>query len=123
MKDRITILVCGNANGDCKIKPRIFKSKKVMKSKLPVMWTSCAQSWCTRQFLVEWVHQSFGPQVKGYLKEKHVPLKKAEHQRLPEEQQKTMADDLSSDGDEVRESALSSKIKEMCAKWGKCSYL
>ena len=46
MKDMITILVCVNASGDCKIKPmiidhsgssRIFKRNKVMKSKLPVM--------------------------------------------------------------------------------------
>ena len=75
MKDRITILVCVNASGDCKIKPMviyhsensgIFQRNKVMKSKLPVMWQSNPKSWCTRQFFVEWVYETFGPQVKEY---------------------------------------------------------
>ena len=57
MKDRITILVCVNASGDCKINPmviyhsenpKIFKRNKVMKSKLPVMWQSNPKSWSTR---------------------------------------------------------------------------
>ena len=33
------------------------------------------KSWCTRQFFVEWVHETLGPQVKDYLKEKQLPLK------------------------------------------------
>ena len=37
---------------------------------------------------------------------------------MQEEQQKTLADDLSSDEDEERESAQSSLTKDMCAKWG-----
>ena len=61
MKDRMTILVCANDSGDCKIKPmviyhsvnpRIFKRNKVMMSKLPVMWQSSRKSWCTRQCFV-----------------------------------------------------------------------
>ena len=60
MTDRITILVCANASGDCKIKrvviyhshnPIIFKRNKVLKSKLPVIWQSNPMSWYTRQFL------------------------------------------------------------------------
>ena len=35
------------------------------------MW----QSWCIIQFLVEWVYETFGSQVKEYLKEKQLPLK------------------------------------------------
>lgn len=47
MKDRHTILLCGNTSGDYKVKPllvyhsdnrRVFKRDNVMKSKLPVMW-------------------------------------------------------------------------------------
>ena len=46
-----------------------------MKSNLPVMWQSSPKSWCTRQFFMEWVYETFGPQVKEYLKEKQLPLK------------------------------------------------
>ena len=83
MKDRITILVCANASGDRKIKPmvvyhsenpRIIERTNVMKSKLPVIWQS-KTSWCTRQFFLEWVYETFGPQVKEYSKEKQLLLK------------------------------------------------
>ena len=47
----------------------------MLKRKLPIMWQSNHKSWCTRQFCVEWVYETFGPQVKEYLKEKQLPLK------------------------------------------------
>ena len=46
----------------------------MMKSKLPVMWQSIPMSWCTRQFFLEWVYETFGRQLKEYLKEKQLPL-------------------------------------------------
>ena len=84
IKDRITIFVCANASGDCRINPmviyhsenpRIFKKIKVMKSKLPVMWQLSPKSWCTRQFFWEWMYETFGPQVKEYLKEEQLSIK------------------------------------------------
>ena len=80
----MSILLCANASGDCKIRPIVIyhsentiihKKNKVMKSKLPVMWQSNPKSWCTRNFFVEWVFEEFGLRVKEYLKEKHLPLK------------------------------------------------
>ena len=47
-----------------------------------------------------------------------IELNTKQLQHLLEEQQKLLADDMSSDEDEVMESILSSLIKEMCAKWG-----
>ena len=55
--------------------------------------------------------------VHELLKSHNIKLKAYELQHQQEEQQKTLADDLSSDEDEVRESVPSSFIKEMCAKW------
>lgn len=84
MKDRFTLLLCGNASGDCKIKPllvyhsenpRAFKTNNIMKSKLPVMWRTNSKAWLTRQFCTEWVHEVFGPEVKKYLEEKNLPLR------------------------------------------------
>ena len=68
MKDRLTLLMCGNANGDFKVKPllvyhldnrRVFKRNNVMKSKLPVLWMANAEAWFTRQCFNEWLHEVF----------------------------------------------------------------
>ena len=84
MKDRLTLLLCANASGDCKIKPllvyhsdnpRVFKRNNIIKTKLPVMWRANTKSWVTRQFFTEWIHEVFAPQVKAYLIEKKLPLK------------------------------------------------
>ena len=52
----------------------ILKRNKVMKSNLPDMWQSKPKSWCTRQFL-DWEYETFGPQVKKYLKENIAAIK------------------------------------------------
>jgi len=84
MKDRLTLALCANASGDCKIKPllvyhsenpRAFKSHKILKEKLHVMWRANAKAWVTRQFFTEWVNLVFGPSVKKYLQENSLPLK------------------------------------------------
>ena len=84
MKDRQTLLLCGNENGDFKVKPklmyhsnnpRVFKRNNVMKSKLSVMWRGNTKAWVTRQFFVEWMHGVFATSVKKYLQDKNLPLK------------------------------------------------
>ncbi|GIY62867.1 hypothetical protein CDAR_122691 [Caerostris darwini] len=83
MKDRLTLALCANASGDCKIKPllvyhsenpRAFKSHKILKEKLQVMWRSNPKAWVTRKFFVEWVNLGFGPTVKKYLQENNLPV-------------------------------------------------
>ncbi|XP_068613843.1 tigger transposable element-derived protein 1-like [Brachionichthys hirsutus] len=84
MKDRLTLALCANASGDCKIKPllvyhsenpRAFKAHKIIKEKLNVLWRANAKAWVTRQYFVEWVNLVFGPAVKGYLEENNLPYK------------------------------------------------
>ena len=84
MKDRLTLALCANASGDCKIKPllvyhsenpRAFKAHKILKEKLQVLWRANAKAWVTRQFFVEWVNLVFGPAVKRYLEENNLPIK------------------------------------------------
>lgn len=83
MKDRLTLALCANASGDCKIKPllvyhsenpRAFKSHKILKEKLQVMWRANPKAWITRQFFVQWVNLVFGPSVKKYLQENNLPM-------------------------------------------------
>ncbi|GIY25674.1 tigger transposable element-derived protein 1 [Caerostris darwini] len=83
MKDRLTLALCANASGDCKIKPllvyhsenpRAFKSHKILKEKLQVMWRSNPKAWVPRKFFVEWVNLVFGPTVKKYLQENNLPV-------------------------------------------------
>lgn len=84
MKDRLTLLMCANASGDCKIKPmlvyhsenpRAFKKNQVVKSKLPVMWKSNTKAWVTRLLFMDWMHDVFAPSVRKYLEEKGLPVK------------------------------------------------
>ncbi|XP_062844657.1 tigger transposable element-derived protein 1-like [Trichomycterus rosablanca] len=80
-KDRITLVMCGNAAGFM-IKPGlIYKSKnpRALKNKnknlLPVYWMHNPKAWITRFLTSDWFHQCFIPEVKIYLAEKGLEFK------------------------------------------------
>ncbi|XP_045594385.2 tigger transposable element-derived protein 1-like [Procambarus clarkii] len=78
MKDRLTLVLCPNASGDCKVKPLpVYHSENpcVFKARLNVMWRSNKKSWVTRIFFTEWINDVFSPSVRKYLEEKQLPLK------------------------------------------------
>ena len=84
MKDRLTLLMCGNASGDLKMKPllvyhsdnrRVLKRNNVMKRKLSVVCRANAKAWVTRLFFTQWMHEVYAPCVKKYLQEKCLSLK------------------------------------------------
>ncbi|XP_070586956.1 tigger transposable element-derived protein 1-like, partial [Erythrolamprus reginae] len=84
MKDRLTLALCANASGDCKVKPlfvyhsetpRTFKAQRLTKETLPVLWRSNTKAWVTRIIFVEWVNLVFGPTVKKFLQDNDLPLK------------------------------------------------
>ncbi|XP_064109958.1 tigger transposable element-derived protein 1-like [Macrobrachium nipponense] len=84
MKDRLTLALCSNASGDCKVKPllmyhsetsRAFKAHNMLKEELPVMWRANAKAWVTRLLFTEWVNLCFCPTLKKFLEEKRLPLK------------------------------------------------
>ncbi|XP_068200658.1 tigger transposable element-derived protein 1-like [Palaemon carinicauda] len=72
MKGQLTLDLCANASGDCKIKPlsvyhsekpRTFKAHRVNKDMLDAFWRANSKAWVTRYFFFEWVNQVFGPVV------------------------------------------------------------
>ncbi|XP_042211880.1 tigger transposable element-derived protein 1-like, partial [Homarus americanus] len=82
MKDRLTLLFCANASGDCKVKPLLVYHaenpralKNIRKNRLGVMWRSNPKAWVTRKLFSEWVIEVFGPTVRDYLRENNLPLK------------------------------------------------
>ena len=71
-KERISIMVCANADGSHRLKPVIVgKSAKpralkdVMK-KLPVEYHNNRSSWFTQEIVTEWFHKSFDPAVRQH---------------------------------------------------------
>ncbi|XP_051781620.1 tigger transposable element-derived protein 1-like [Erpetoichthys calabaricus] len=80
-KDRITLVVCGNAAGFM-IKPGlIYKSKNPWalrnknKNLLPVYWMHNPKACITKPLTLDWFHQCFIPEVKIYLAEKGLEFK------------------------------------------------
>uniref|UniRef100_A0A3Q1B5X2 DDE-1 domain-containing protein n=1 Tax=Amphiprion ocellaris TaxID=80972 RepID=A0A3Q1B5X2_AMPOC len=80
-KDRLTLVMCGNAAGFM-IKPGlIYRSKnpRAMKNKnmdaLPVYWMHNAKAWMTKALNLDWFKQCFIPEVKRYLREKGLDFK------------------------------------------------
>jgi len=81
-KDRLTLLVGGNANGDCKLKPlllyrsetpRALKNQK--KSELPVVWYSNKKAWMTRKIFKDWFSNYFSPFISKYNREQNLDNK------------------------------------------------
>ncbi|XP_067128671.1 tigger transposable element-derived protein 1-like [Centruroides vittatus] len=81
-KDRLTLLLGGNANGDFKLKPLLVyhsKTPRVMrgisKSSLPVLWESSKRSWITMKIFQNWFTEHFCPSVKRYCEFKKLERK------------------------------------------------
>ncbi|XP_068245325.1 tigger transposable element-derived protein 1-like [Palaemon carinicauda] len=84
MKDRLTLALCVSASVDFKVKPllvyhsntpRAFKTHKVVKESLNVLWRANGKAWVTRQLFIEWINICFGPTVKKYLEENRLLVK------------------------------------------------
>ncbi|XP_054648760.1 tigger transposable element-derived protein 1-like [Dunckerocampus dactyliophorus] len=75
-KDRVTVVMCGNAEGFLLKPALIYKAKnpRALKNKnknlLPVHWMHNANGRITKQLTSDWFHKCFIPQVKLYLVEK-----------------------------------------------------
>ncbi|XP_066471532.1 tigger transposable element-derived protein 1-like [Tiliqua scincoides] len=80
-KDRLTLVLCGNAAGHM-IKPGLIyraRSPRALKGRnkncLPVFWQHNKKAWMTATLCLEWFHKCFVPEAKRYLEEKRLPFK------------------------------------------------
>ena len=81
-KNRITLLLGGNASGDYKLKPLLVNQfenprplKGIAKSSLPVHWAANTRAWVTLVVFEDWFNNHFVPEVKNYLASKGLPFK------------------------------------------------
>ena len=81
-KDRLTLLLGGNANGDFKLKPLLVyhsknprAMKRISKETLPVIWESNKKSWITMNIFKNWFVEHFCPTVKRYCERKNLKPK------------------------------------------------
>ena len=85
-KDRVSILLCANAEGDFKVKPMmLFRSlnpralKNKNKQALPMYWRANRKAWVMsgrfHTCSIDWFHTCFIPQVERYLAGKNLSFK------------------------------------------------
>lgn len=81
-KDRVTLLLCSNASGDCVIKPlMLYRSlnpralKNQNKDDLPVFWRANKKAWVTSAIFCDWFRNCFVSEVETYLKKKNLDFK------------------------------------------------
>ncbi|XP_042230822.1 tigger transposable element-derived protein 1-like [Homarus americanus] len=81
-KDRLILLLGGNAAGDCKLKPLlVYHSKNpkalkgVVKASLPVVWKANPKAWMTRVLFEDWFFHNFVPDVEKNCNNKNQPFK------------------------------------------------
>ncbi|MEE6472512.1 hypothetical protein FKM82_009634 [Ascaphus truei] len=81
-KDRITLLLGGNASGTLKLKPMLIYRwqnpralKNYVKCRLPVHWRSNRKAWVTAALLEDWFETCFVPEVKAYCRDNNSPFR------------------------------------------------
>ncbi|XP_026470953.1 tigger transposable element-derived protein 1-like [Ctenocephalides felis] len=81
-KDRVTLLLCSNASGDCVIKPLMLYSLlnpqaliNQNKNNLPVFWRANKKGCITSAIFCDWFRTCFVSEVKTYLKKQNLYFK------------------------------------------------
>lgn len=81
-KDRVSLLLCSNASGNCLMKPLLINRslnpramKNIDKSALPVYWEANKKAWMTAYVFENWFNKSFVPDAQKFMKEKNLDFK------------------------------------------------
>ncbi|KAI1888220.1 hypothetical protein AGOR_G00182770 [Albula goreensis] len=80
--DRVNLLLCANASGDCMVKPMlVYRSlnPRALKGKnkchLPVFWRANKKAWVTGTLTMDWLNNCFVRDVERYLTRKNLAFK------------------------------------------------
>ncbi|GLV42032.1 hypothetical protein CBL_05009 [Carabus blaptoides fortunei] len=81
-KDRLSLLLGGNAAGDFKLTPLLvyhsenpLALQNITKASLPVIWMSDQKAWVTLEIFKEWFYKHFVSEVKLYCAKNEIPFK------------------------------------------------
>lgn len=81
-KERLTLLLGGNANGTLKLKPFLIHTsenprtfKYVDKNKLGVYWRSNKKAWMTSSLFLDWIKNCLFKELKAFSKINNIPFK------------------------------------------------
>lgn len=82
IKNRLTLLLGGNAEGDFKFKPFLIHTaenpramKGVNKKNLPVHWRSNKKAWMTSEMFKNWICECAIPEIKSYCSKENLDFK------------------------------------------------
>ncbi|XP_059800174.1 tigger transposable element-derived protein 1-like isoform X2 [Hypanus sabinus] len=81
-QDRLTLLMCSNAEGDCKMKPLVVYHslnppalQGLSKNMLPVHWAANKKAWVTGQIFEDWFANHFAVEAERYCREQNLAFK------------------------------------------------
>ncbi|XP_007498102.2 tigger transposable element-derived protein 1-like [Monodelphis domestica] len=81
-RDRLTLLLGGNAEGDFKLKPMLVywtQNPRALRGynlqSLPVLWRSNKKAWVTKAVFEDWFSSYFSPAVEKYCKDSNIAFK------------------------------------------------
>ncbi|XP_043835158.1 tigger transposable element-derived protein 1-like [Dromiciops gliroides] len=81
-RDRLTLLLGGNAEGDFKLKPMLVywsQNPRALRGynqqSLPVLWRSNKKAWMTKAIFEDWFSSYFSPAVEKYCKDSNIAFK------------------------------------------------
>ncbi|XP_018792792.1 PREDICTED: jerky protein homolog-like [Bactrocera latifrons] len=79
LKERITFMLCANADGSHKLKPLVIGKSANPRCfsgfNHPLEYVNSKKAWMDSQLLSEWFHDSFTKQVRTFCSENNLPLK------------------------------------------------
>ncbi|XP_069815138.1 tigger transposable element-derived protein 1-like [Dendropsophus ebraccatus] len=127
-KERLTLLLGGNAVGEYKLKPMLVYQaenpralKGISKAQLPVIWKSNRKAWVTLAVFKDWFNNYFVPSVERYCTSKDIPFKVLlildNAPGHPADVDDFHPNNIADSWDEVKETSMNCVWKKLCPQF------